>query len=192
MAPIKGSDPFSSEAIAATRHWVEALVVGESLCPFAGRELENERVRFTVTDARDEETLLEALKEEMDRLDADPAIETTLLIHPHALADFLDYNDFLSLADALLAQAGREGVYQVASFHPGYRFADSAEDDAENYTNRSPYPMLHLLREASVERAIDGHPDIDAVPSRNIGRMNELGRDHLQALLVACLKGPAK
>lgn len=187
-----GSDPFSSDAITATRRWVEALVVGENLCPFAGRELENDRVRFTVTDAKSEEELLEALKAEMDQLDADPAIETTLLIHPHALADFLDYNDFLSLVDALLAQAGREGVYQVASFHPGYRFVDTGEDDAENCTNRSPYPMLHLLREASVERAIDGHPDIEAVPSRNIGRMNELGHDHLQALLAACLKGPAK
>lgn len=183
-----GSDPFSPDAIAATRHWVQTLVVGENLCPFAGRELENDRVRFTVTDAHDEETLLEALKAEMDRLDAEPGIETTLLIHPHALEDFLDYNDFLALADALLVESKREGVYQVASFHPGYRFAGTGEDDAENYTNRSPYPMLHLLREASVERAVEGHPDIEAVPSRNIGRMNELGRNHLQALLDACLK----
>ena len=128
----------------------------------------------------------------MDRLDKDPEIETTLLIHPHALADFADYNDFLALADALLVQAEREGVYQVASFHPHYRFAGTGEDDAENYSNRSPYPMLHLLREASVGQAIDAHPDIDAVPSRNIARMNELGRTHMKALLAACLKEPAK
>lgn len=177
--------------VEATRRWVNEVVVGLELCPFAGRELERGRVRFVVSAARTEEHLLAALKEEIDLLDHDPAIETTLLIHPGALADFLEYNDFLGLAEALVADLEREGVYQVASFHPGYRFAGTLDEDAGNYTNRSPFPMLHLLREASVERAVDGHPDIDSVPSRNIERMNTLGRDHLKALLEACLKGDA-
>jgi len=139
---------MESEAIAfVMRRWVEDLVVGLNLCPFAGRELVRNRVRFVVTEATTEEQLLAALETELALLNNDPAVETTLLIHPDVLQDFFDYNQFLDTADQLLVHTELEGVYQVASFHPDYQFAGTAAYDAENFTNRSPYPMLHILRE---------------------------------------------
>jgi hypothetical protein len=116
-------------------------------------------------------------------------VETTLLIHPKVLQDFYDYNQFLNYADDLLVEMGLEGVYQVASFHPDYQFSDTASDAAENYTNRSPYPLLHLLREASLERAIADTPDAAEIPARNINLMNSIGQDKLKALIQGCLKG---
>jgi uncharacterized protein len=170
------------------RHWVATVVVGLNLCPFAGRELESGRVRFVVTDASREKQLSEALRAELELLDRDPSVETTLLIHPHALKLFYDYNDYLGDADRLLADEGWEGVYQVASFHPDYQFEGTAPDDAENYSNRSPYPMLHLLREASLDRAIDGYPDIEQIPARNIARLKRMGAAQLRALFEASLR----
>jgi hypothetical protein len=161
-------------------------VVGLNLCPFAKRELVNDRVRFAVTDSTTEEQLLAALQAELELLNNDANIETTLLIHADVLQDFYDYNQFLNVADELLLQMNLDGVYQVASFHPHYQFGGTARDDAENYTNRSPYPMLHLIREESLERAIAGYPDVDQVPERNIALMNRLGQEKLQALLQAC------
>lgn len=174
------------QIIAATRHWVESIVVGMNLCPFAKRELVKDRVRFIATKATTEAELLMALQAELELLNTDPAIETTLLIHAHVLQVFYDFNDFLDLADGLLAQMGLEGVYQIASFHPDYQFAGTESDDAENYTNRSPYPVLHLLREDSLERAIADYSNVDDIPERNINLMNELGKDKLKALLSAC------
>jgi len=173
---------------AVTRQWVESVVVKLNLCPFAKRELQENRLRFSVTWATTEEHLLQALVDELELLDIDPLIETTLLIHPTVLLDFAGYNQFLGAADGLLVQMKLEGVYQIASFHPHYQFAGTDPDDAENYTNRSPYPMLHLLRETSLEQAIAACPDIDQVPARNSERMNSLGGEKLQALLRACLK----
>lgn len=178
----------NEEVIAAVRHWVETMVVGMNLCPFAKRELVKERVRFVVTAATDAEQLLMALQEEIGRLSADASIETTLLIHPQVLQDFYDFNDFLGAADAFLEQMQLEGVYQVASFHPDYQFGGTEPDDAENYTNRSPYPVLHLLREDSLERAIADYPNVDDIPERNIALMNELGTNKLKALLQACFE----
>jgi hypothetical protein len=171
---------------AITRRWVETVVVGLELCPFAARELEAGRVRFAASRATTESALLEDLAAELQRLDDEGSIETTLLIHPAVLQDFLDYNDFLDAADALLEKRNRVGIYQIASFHPDYRFADSAPDAPENATNRSPLPMLHVLREASVERAVDRHPDPDGIPERNIARMRALGATRLAELLRAC------
>ncbi|MEO0424137.1 MAG: DUF1415 domain-containing protein [Pseudomonadota bacterium] len=170
----------------ATRRWLETFVVGMGLCPFAAAPLAAERVRVVVTEADDEEALLEALQAEIVLLDQQPQIETTLLIHPAVLQDFLAYNDFLDLADALLVEGDRDGVYQVASFHPDYQFAGTAPNAAENYTNRSPYPMLHLLRETSVEKAVASGIDTNDVPVRNIQHMNELGEVELARLLSAC------
>lgn len=172
--------------VGAVRRWVEAVVVGLNLCPFAQRELLNDRVRFVTTEANDEEQLLIALEAELELLNQDLSIETTLLIHPGVLQDFFDYNEFLNLADGLLRQMDLEGVYQVASFHPGYQFGSTEPADAENYTNRSPYPLLHLIREDSLERAIAAYPDIDQVPVRNVELMNELGADKLKALMKSC------
>ncbi len=181
---MTGSTP--NEAVSsAVRLWVETLIVGLNLCPFAGREVRRRSVRYVVSDATSEDELLEALFDEFSHLDRNPETETTLLIHPQVLTAFPAYNQFLDKADALLAGAGLEGIYQVASFHPDYRFAGTAADDAENYTNRSPYPLLHLLRESSVERAAAG-ADVDAIPERNIELMNKMGTEQLRELLGKC------
>lgn len=157
-----------------------------NLCPFANRELVSNRIRFTVTDVTTEEELLIALQAEVELLNNEETIETTLLIHPNVLQNFYNYNEFLNIVDSLLIEMKLEGVYQVASFHPAYQFNGTEPDDLENYTNRSPYPMLHILREDSLERAIANHPDIDQIPERNIELMNTLGQSKLNALIQAC------
>lgn len=156
-----------------------------NLCPFAKRELVKERVRFAITAATTEAQLLAALRSELERLQGDASIETTLLIHPQVLQDFYDYNQFLEVADTLLADLQLDGVFQIASFHPDYQFAGTTPDDAENYTNRTPYPLLHLLREDSLERAIASYPDVDDIPERNIALMRDLGSDALRQLLAS-------
>ena len=175
------------KTIQPVRQWVETMVVGMNLCPFAKRELVKNRVRFVATASTTEEQLLIALQAELELLNTDPSVETTLLIHANILQDFHDYNQFLGYADSLLVEMGLEGIYQIASFHPHYQFDGTNPDDAENYTNRSPYPMLHLIREASLERAIADYPEVDQIPMKNIALMNELGQDKLQALLRSCL-----
>jgi len=176
------------EIVEATRRWVEQVVVAFNLCPFAKRELMKERVRFVVSKATDEATLLDELAHELALLNVDQAVETTLLIHPQVLQDFYQYNDFLEAADELLVDMDLEGVYQVASFHPDYQFGGTEPNDVENYTNRSPYPMLHLLREDSLSQAIDNYPEVDLIPERNIECMNEQGLEKMQSLLAVCLK----
>ncbi|MEO9522332.1 MULTISPECIES: DUF1415 domain-containing protein [Marinobacter] len=177
-----------TEIVNATRKWVEDVVVGYNLCPFAKKELVRDRVRFVVSDAADEDTLLQALHSELQRLDEEPEVETTVLIHPGVLQDFEAYNEFLDAADGLLAYLDMEGVYQIASFHPAYQFAGTDPESAENYTNRSPYPMLHLLREASLEAAIESHPDVDGIPGRNIKLTEELGVETMREALSNCIK----
>ena len=172
-----------NEIVASVRRWVETFVIELNLCPFAKRELIRERIRFALTGADSTASLLGRLLEEMQLLESEPGIETTLVIHPDVLQDFADYNQFLDLVDALLVQEGYEGVFQVASFHPDYRFADTDADDAQNYSNRSPYPLLHILREASVARAVANYPDIDQVPQRNIEQLRRLGASRLRAML---------
>lgn len=168
------------------REWLTSMVVGLNLCPFAKNELVDNRIQFVMTQANTPEQLLQSLVEQLQCLDAAPSIATTVLIHPNVLQDFFDYNDFLGHADALLAQMGWEGVYQLASFHPQYQFAGTQPEDAENFTNRAPYPLLHLLREADVERAIASHPDVSKIPQRNIAHMEEVGADTLQNMLDRC------
>jgi hypothetical protein len=178
------------EAVSSsTRCWLENTVIGLNLCPFARRELESGRVRFAVTQADSEAALVAALHDELQRLEANANIETTLLIHPRVLQEFHDYNDFLAVADGLIVDLGLEGEYQVASFHPDYQFADTDADDVENYTNRSPYPILHLLREASLTRAVANYPDTDNIPRRNIEMTEKLGKEKMQALLNDCCHG---
>lgn len=175
----------SKEVVESTRKWVESVVIELNLCPFAKRELMQDRVRFTVSEATTEEQLLAALQRELELLGSNAQIETTLLIHPEVLQDFYDYNQFLDFSDRLLVEMKLAGVFQIASFHPAYQFGGTEPDDAENFTNRSPYPMLHILREASLERAIAGYPDIDQVPIRNIEHMNSLGQSKLRSLFDA-------
>lgn len=172
--------------IDATRRWVERAVVGLNLCPFARAPFIQGKIRYAVSHARDHDTLLDDLCGELQSLAAaDPAdCETTLLIHPHVLGDFLDYNDFLDIADAAVETLKLDGVLQVASFHPHYQFAETAPDDIENATNRSPWPTLHLLREASVERAAEAMSDPDEIFRRNIDTLRKLGREGWIALGV--------
>ncbi len=174
------------EVEALTRRWLERVVIGLGLCPFAKAVHVKGQVRYVVSQARHPDELLEALEIELRALEAsDPAlVDTTLLIHPEVLRDFLDYNDFLSEADALLVRLELDGVLQIASFHPEYRFADSEPTDAANYTNRSPFPILHLLRESSITRAVESFPDPDSIYERNIATVTNLGVDALKRLMA--------
>ena len=169
--------PHEPEPIAATRRWLERAVIGLGLCPFARAVHVKRQIRYVLAEAGTTEALAQVLEAELERLrDADPdVLDTTLIVHPHVLVDFLDYNDFLDVADACIDRMGLRGEIQVASFHPDYVFAGEAPDDAANCTNRSPYPMLHLLREASVERAVAAFPDPDRIVERNIATMRRLG-----------------
>jgi hypothetical protein len=185
--PLNLGNTMSNEnIIQATQKWVETIVVGMNLCPFAKREIVKDRVRYTISESTLQEQLLMDLKTELELLNANANIETILLIHPNILNDFYDYNDFLSLADALLIDMELDGIYQLASFHPNYQFGGTEFDDAENYTNRSPYQMLHLIREASLEKAVANYPDPENIPERNINLMNKLGTDKMKALLQEC------
>jgi hypothetical protein len=168
-------------AIAHTRRWISSFVVGLGLCPFARQVFDAGRIRYAVSHARDANTLLDDVGNELNllRTSASTQIETTLLIHPHVLGNFLNYNDFLGVVDQLLDELRLHGVIQVASFHPQYRFARTKPDAAENYTNRSPYPMLHMLREASVSRAADASDEVLKIPRRNIETMRNLGREQI-------------
>lgn len=159
-----------------TRAWLVSQVIGLNLCPFAREPHAKGRIRYAVTDATDAAALRGKLAEELLLLRTlDPAAtETTLLIHPRALPDFLDYNDFLDLAEETIVELGLEGEFQIASFHPRYQFAGTAPDDPTNRTNQSPYPMLQILREASVERAVADYPGIDEIPARNMETMRRL------------------
>lgn len=157
-----------SVCLERVRHWVETVVIGWNLCPFARKEFLQDRIRFVVSEAEDEEALLHDLLSELELLERDAEIETTVLIHPGVLTDFYDYNQFLDYVDGLIVQYEYEGIFQVASFHPQYQFAGTEPDDPENYTNRSPYPILHLLREDSLAQAIDRYQDVEGIPDRNI------------------------
>lgn len=170
----------------SVENWVETVVIGLNFCPFAKREIVNNRVRYTVLESDNVESLIYCLKSELTLLLSDNTIETTLLIHPNVLQDFDEYNQFLDVANETLIQQDLEGVIQIASFHPDYQFAGTAPDDAENYTNKSPYPILHLIREESLALAISNYPNVDLIPENNIKKTQALGSDNLNALLQKC------
>lgn len=176
---------MSAEAEKETMRWLERAVVGLNFCPFAKREISNQRVRMVALDSDKQgaEAWLQALVSECEILDNDQEVGTTLIIFERALREFEDYLDFVALAEDLLQSAGYEGTYQLASFHPDYQFAGCDADDATNYTNRSPYPMLHILREDEVSKALDSYPSPEAIPERNKQVCRELGIKALSALL---------
>jgi hypothetical protein len=183
-----GSAPVNSESVIATTiAWVEKAVIGLNLCPFARSVHAGQRIRYVVTGVDSTDALIEVLVQELELLaQADPAeVETTLLIHPRVLGDFLDYNDFLDVADAAVEQLGLTGEVQVASFHPRYQFAGTEPDDIDNFTNRSPYPTLHLLRESSVERAVAAYPETEKIFENNIETLRRLGRAGWDSLGLA-------
>lgn len=174
-----------TQILGTVRNWVEQVVIGLDLCPFAQRELLAERVRFVVSEATSERDLLMHARDELALLEENDTTETTLLIHPLVLTDFMAYNQFLDAVDAMLVDLDLEGVYQFASFHPDYQFAGTTPDDPENYTNRSPWPILHILREDSLEAAIAHYPDVAGIPDRNVARMHAMGTDALERLMQA-------
>lgn len=180
--------------IARTRAWVDRAVIGLNLCPFAKGPQSKNQVRYVVCPATDVADLLASLLEELRWLAGVPSddMETTLLIHPYVLNDFFDYNDFLDVADAAVQELGLGGVLQVASFHPQYQFADSAPEDPGNATNRSPYPTLHLIREESIDRAVEAFPDAAAIFDDNIATMERLGASGWAALLEQCQEDAAE
>ena len=165
------------EVLEKTRHWLEAAVIGLNLCPFAKAVYVKNQVRLVVSKARHADDLLEELDRELDLLVATPAseIDTTLLIHPTLFEDFLDFNDFLEVAEGVVDEHGLEGVIQLASFHPQFQFDGTELEDISNYTNRAPFAILHLLREGSVERALEAFPQADAVFEANIATLEKLG-----------------
>jgi hypothetical protein len=172
------------EILAATRHWLERAVIGLNLCPFAKAVYVKNQVRLVVSRARHADDLLEELDRELDLLVATPAdeIDTTLLIHATLFDDFLDFNDFLEVADGVVEEHGLEGVIQLASFHPRFQFDGTEPDDISNYTNRAPFAMLHLLREASVEKAVEAFPEAEAIFEENIKTLEKLGHTGWKAL----------
>jgi uncharacterized protein len=174
------------QQLIATQTWLKTIIIAYNICPFAKRELERGSIRFTINNDTVIESCLMNLMLECDRLNTDSSIETTLLIYDSAFTTFDDYLDFLELAETLLIEQGYEGVYQLASFHPDYCFEGAKQDDPANYTNRSPYPMLHLLRETSIEWAVADYPHPENIPHRNIELTRELGLAKMQALLAAC------
>lgn len=174
--------------IAQTRAWVDRAVIGLNLCPFARSAQAAGRVRYELSEARAPGGLLDDLAEALAALAAaDPAeVETTLLVAPWTLGDFLDFNDFLDPAEALLEHMGLVGEIQIASFHPDYRFAGTGADDIGNATNRSPWPTLHLLRESSIERAVEAGADADAIVERNVRTLEGLGPEGWARIMAAC------
>lgn len=169
--------PPRDEILEATRHWLTRAVIGLNLCPFAKSVYVKQQIRYAISEATGFEQVLADLETELLALaNADASeIDTTLLIFPHALADFADFNDCLYFADRLSGQLGLEGTLQIASFHPQYQFEGTAPDDIENYTNRAPYPILHLLREASIARAVDAFPDAADIYERNQETLRRMG-----------------
>ncbi|MGE0634297.1 MAG: DUF1415 domain-containing protein [Pseudobdellovibrionaceae bacterium] len=174
----------SNSVISKTKTWIEKTIIGLNLCPFAKAVQIKNQIRYRVSEAANTDELLRDLISELRAIfQADPEkVDTGLLIHPYVLNDFLDYNDFLDIVDAALEEMNLVGIIQVASFHPQYQFAGTQKEDRENYTNRSPYPMLHFLREESVSKAVDGYPDVDLIPTRNIETLNSLDQDHFERL----------
>ncbi|MFM9947843.1 MAG: DUF1415 domain-containing protein [Saprospiraceae bacterium] len=180
--------PNDQIIIDQTRAWVKNVVVGCNFCPFASREVQRDSIHYEVVRSEAMQICLEAVLRECKRLDEEAAIETTLLIFPGAFAQFEDFLELLELGEDLLLEHDYEGVYQIASFHQDYRFADAPADDPANYTNRSLYPMLHLLREASLDRVLENYPDPEGIPERNIDFARQKGLAYMQLLREACLE----
>jgi len=194
MNPFPSADTLTEkQIIALTSAWLEKVVIGLNLCPFAKPVHTKGQIDYFLSHARDESTLATDLRLAMQRLIAAPpeTIETCLLIHPWTLSDFIEYNNFLDIADEILDELDLIGVLQIASFHPDYQFAGTSEDDVTNCTNRSPFPLLHLLREESLDKATAALPDASVIVDRNLETMNSLGHEgwnQLQSQLKLSIK----
>jgi len=172
--------------IDATQKWLKTIIIEYSICPFAKREVERGSIFYVVSHERKIKNCLQQILQECERLNTDASIETSLLIYTGTFNLFDDYLDFLAMAEDILIDEGYEGVYQLASFHPDYIFNESDGEDPANYTNRSPFPMLHLLRESSIDRAVSTYTDTDKIPERNMNLTRQLGLVKMKDLLIAC------
>lgn len=179
--------PSNETMIQQTQKWVLDVVIGTNFCPFAAKEVKNKTIHYEVAEKGSLTMDLAAIQAEFVRLDEHPQIETTMLLLPHAYANFEDYLAMVDDAEDLLFENDYEGVYQIASFHPLYLFAGSNEQDAANYTNRSIYPMLHILRESSMDIALEKYPDPDGIPERNIQFARDKGYAYMKLLREQCL-----
>jgi hypothetical protein len=177
----------SDKAIEQTKKWIKDVIVAHNICPFAAKPVKEDTVYYAVEDTADLASALEAFMLECNRLDMVPTIETSFIIFTNSFEDFDDYLDFLALAETLIEEHAYDGVYQVASFHPKYKFEGSNELDAANYTNRSPYPMLHIIREESLEKAIALHPNTEEIPQRNIEFARGKGLKYMKLLRDSCM-----
>jgi len=177
-----------SSVIAQTTQWINSVVIGCNFCPFAAKAMLRKSIRYVVLPDITLESALEAVVEELRYLDRSVDIETTLVIFPNQFSNFEDYLDLAELAEDLSVEQGYEGIYQIASFHPDYRFEGAKDNDPANYTNRSPYPMLHILREDSITKALDHYIDPEGIPERNIAFAQEKGLLYMQVLRAACLE----
>jgi len=178
--------PEESLVIKQTKAWVKDIVIDNNFCPFAANPFVQDKIRFKVSDAIDGEKLVDDLVNELSFLqDADiNKLETSLLIVPEFLNNFEDYNQFLDVVDEILAQMSLVGEIQIASFHPNYQFADLSSTDVRNYTNRSIYPMFHLIREVSVENARNAYPDVENIPNNNMEKLETMGLEAVNAVLM--------
>jgi len=174
---------ITNTAVEQTLHWVDKVIIGENFCPFARKERENGRIRAISTEETDSALILQALLDEMQLLENNTDVETTLLIITEGCKDFFDYLDLVELANRLLKQEHYEGVFQLATFHPGYMFADAPAEATSHYTNRSPFPMLHLIREESLEAVLETFPNPENIPLRNVKHAEKLGKAFFQQLL---------
>lgn len=182
-----GTIPSDDEVIAQTKLWLERAVIGLNLCPFAKSVHIKNQIRYVVSPAQTPEQLAADLVAELEVLaEANPEkIDTTLLIHPYVMQDFLDYNDFLEVADATVEELDLDGILQVASFHPQYQFEDTQLDDIDNFTNRAPFPTLHLLREESIDKAVAAFPEAEEIYEKNIQTLRALGHEGWKKLFTA-------
>ena len=162
-----------------TLHWVSSFIVKLNICPFAKHVVDNKTLNIQVNSTNDETTALDSVLSTLSWMDQSPETETLLMVYPNLFSEFYDYLDFVDCAEALMYQAGYEGIYQFATFHPNYCFEGEAENAPSNYTNRSPYPMLHILREASLDKAIEFYGDTSKIPENNIKTLNDLGIDKI-------------
>jgi hypothetical protein len=169
-----------------TERWIKDVVVGCNFCPFAAKPLLKKSIRYIVLNDTSKQEVIETLQKELEYLDANIETETTFIITPTNFDHFIDYLDIVNKADDLIVEKNWEGIYQIASFHPLYLFENANEDDAENYTNRSPYPMLHILREESVTKVVDKMLDPNAIPENNIHFAKTKGLNYMQALRQSC------
>ena len=167
-----------------TLNWIRSFIIEYNLCPFAKGPVNKGTLRINVSEAKKKAQALEELMVEVQLLDTNPEIETTLLVFADSFKDFFAYLDFVDLAEQLLVEQGYEGIYQLASFHPDYYFADTNPEDASNYSNRSPYPMVHLLREESLEKAIAAYGNTEEIPQNNIATLNQLGLEKIKKIVT--------